>query len=91
MSRRARETHDFDEILLETRAEAEEVLAKLGDMINRYDSVSLSDLYQLVGLTPTYTDEKWGWTNLEEASYSRVRNGGQPVYLLNLPRPEPLN
>ena len=87
MSRQARATHNFDEVILPTRREAEEVLDFLHDLLTRYETVSVSDLYELVGETGNFTDEKWGWTDLAGASVSRVRDG----YLLNLPRPVPID
>ena len=86
LSARARARHDFDEIVLETRGEAEEVLERLYDIVSRYDSVTLSDLYELVGVRSTHVDVKWGWTNLRGAGVVRVKNG----YLLELPDIEPL-
>lgn len=83
MSRQARITHNFDEIILPTRREAEEVLDTMFDMLTRYETVSVSDLYEMVGETAQFTDEKYGWTDLHSSSVSRVRDG----YLLNLPRP----
>jgi hypothetical protein len=87
ISRRARASHDFDEIILSSRGEADDVLNKLYDMLEKYGTVSVSDLYDLVGSTSSYTDEKWGWTELRDSSVTRTRNG----YLLNLPPAEPLN
>jgi hypothetical protein len=87
ISRRSRSSHDFDEIILATRGEADEVIDKLYDMLQRYGTVSVSDLYELVGSSASYTDEKWGWTDLRRAGVTRTRNG----YLLNLPAPEPLD
>ncbi len=86
-SRRARATHDFDEIILATRVEAEEVVDRLFDLVSRYESATVADLYELVGVAGSYTDDKWGWTDIRGAGVSRVRNG----YLLDLPRPEPLD
>lgn len=79
-SNRAR--HNFDDIILETRGEAEEVLSTLVDMIDDYGMASVADLYDAVGITSNFTDNKYGWTNLSSASVSRVRDG----YLINLPR-----
>lgn len=87
MSQRGRATHDFDEIVLESRGEAEEVLDILQSSIDQYDTATVSDLYALVGITGSFTDDKWGWTNLIDASVSHVREG----YLLNLPKPQPLD
>lgn len=87
LSRRARSTHDFDEIVLTSRTEAEEVIDQLFDIVARYNSVSVSDLYALVGVRSNHVDQKWGWTDLRGAGVARVRNG----FLLDLPEPEPLD
>lgn len=87
ISRRARTNHEFDEVILTTRGEAEEVLERLGDLVDEYDSATVSDLYDLVGITGSFTDDKWGWTDLRTAGVSRVREG----YLLSLPRTQPLD
>lgn len=82
ISRFGRSRHDFGEILLETRGEAEEVLSHLVDLTVDYGVASVADLYDLVGITSNFTDNKYGWTDLRSASVSRVRGG----YVLNLPR-----
>lgn len=87
LSRRSRSTHDFDEIVLESRTEAEEVIDRLFDLVSRYESASVADLYELTGLESSHTDHKWGWTDIRGAAVARTRNGG---YLLDLPTPEPL-
>jgi len=83
LSQKARMTHNFDEVILETRGEAEKVLDGLGLILEQYDVVSVSELYELLGETGSYTDDKWGWYDLRGSSVSRVREG----YLLNLPKP----
>lgn len=87
MSRRARGSHDFDEIILASRAEADDVIEQLFDVLEKYDQVSVKDLYELVGENYHHTDEKWGWTNLRGAGVTRTGGG----YLLNLPKTEPLD
>jgi hypothetical protein len=87
MSRVARGRHDFDEIVLDQRAEAEEVIDRLFNLVSQYESATVADLYELVGLSSTHTDHKWGWTDLMGAGVSRIRGG----YLLDLPEPEPLD
>lgn len=88
ISRRARARHDFDEIVLSTRSEAEEVLDRMFDLLSKYETVSVSEMYELVGLESSHTDHKWGWTSLTGASVERVRTGG---FLLDLPEPEALS
>jgi len=82
MSRVGRARHDFDEIVLESRGEAEEVLSHLVDLVYDYGQASVADLYDLTGIATSHVDYKFGWTDLGRASVSRVRDG----YLINLPR-----
>lgn len=88
ISRRARASHDFGEIVLSTRAEAEEVLKRMDDRLERYEQVSVSDLYEMLDISGDYTDLKYGWVDLHTARVSRLNRGG---YLLDLPRPELLD
>ncbi len=87
ISRRARATHSFDEIIIDSRTEAQEILVSLDQMIERYDAASVAHLYEMVGSSSSFTDQKWGWTDLRNARVQRVRDG----YLLDLPRPEPID
>lgn len=83
-----RARHNFDEIVLDTRLEAETVMDKLFDLIQRYEFATVSDYYKLVGETPNYTDEKWGWSDITGADVMRSRGGG---YMLRLPSPGPIS
>lgn len=87
ISPRGRSAHNFDEIVLPTRVEAEEVIERLYDLVSKYDIATVADLYSLVGIKPQYTDEKWGWTDLRGLGATRIRNG----YLIDIPRPEPID
>jgi hypothetical protein len=82
ISNRDRSRHNFDDIILSSRGEAEEVLSHLVDLTIDYGQASVSDLYDLVGITGNFTDNKYGWVDLSRASVSRARDG----YLLNLPK-----
>lgn len=85
---RVRTGCDFDDIVLDSRGEAEEVLAQLDAMIDTYKVARVSDLYDLVGVTGPYTANRYGWTNLRNAEAQRLRDGG---YLLKLPRAIPID
>lgn len=80
-------SYSYDDIVLESRADAEEVLNNMFDLIDRYGMVSVADLYELVDISCKYTDNNYGWTDLGNATVSRVRDG----YLLKLPRAVPFN
>lgn len=84
--RRTRD-HAYDDIILETRAEAEEVISRLDELIDVYGIASVADLYDLVGISGQHTDNKYGWTSVRDATHVRVRDG----YLLKLPRVRPIN
>lgn len=83
LSRRARANHEFDEIIIESRDEAELVLDRLHTLIDTYEQATVSDLYDLVGITADYTDDNWGWYDIRRATITRVREG----YRLDMPRP----
>ena len=87
ISKTGRAKHDFDEIVLETRGEAEEVRSHLVDLTIDYGMATVADLYDLVGITSNFTDNKYGWYDLRNSSISRVRGG----YLINLPRTQLLD
>lgn len=74
--------YSFDDIILADRGEAEDVLDRMHELIDAYSMVTVADLYDLVGITGNYTDNKYGWTSLRTAEVIRVRDG----YKLKLPR-----
>ena len=87
VSRVAQNRMDFSDFVIATRAEAEDVRARLMYALERYGQVSVGDLYDTLDISSPYTDENWGWTDLSQARITRARRGG---YLLSLPQPEPL-
>lgn len=88
VSPRTRERHSFDDIILESREEAMDVLDEMSTKLEKYKSVSVADLYSILGVTSSYTDEKWGWFSLREANIVPARGGG---FLLVLPSTEHLD
>lgn len=87
ISPRGRATHELSEVLIPTRAEAEDVLAALVELVNIYQVATVQDFYSTVGITGEFADEKWGWDNLDRAGIRPVRNG----FVLDLPRPKPID
>jgi hypothetical protein len=84
---RSRSSYAHDDIILDSRGEAEEVLTRMDELIDTYGNVSVADLYDLVGKSSEYTDNKYGWTNIRNAEPIRVRDG----YMLKLPKALPIN
>lgn len=85
--RERRSVYDYDDIILDSRREAEDVLNRMDDLIDAYGMVSVADLYDLVGVSGNYTDNKYGWTNLRNAEVRRTRDG----YLIKLPKALPFD
>ena len=85
--RRRRNDLLIDDIVLESRSEAEEVLDRLDEMIEEFGMASVLNLYDLIGVTAPFTADKYGWTDIRNATAVRVRDG----YLLKLPRVMPLD
>lgn len=86
LTRRARSQHDFDDIVISSRSEAELVVEQLFDLVSQFGSASVADLYTMTGVESTHVDNQWGWTDLEGSSPRKIRGG----YLLDLPDPESL-
>lgn len=83
-----RSTFDYDEVIFDTRGDAEAVLDAMNDIISQYGTVSVSDFYDLASVaSDNYTMNRYGWTNIGGATAVRVRDG----YILKLPRAIPLN
>lgn len=84
---RARSGFDYDDIIFDTRVDAEAVREQMDDMIDRYGVVTVADMYDSVQLTAPYTANKYGWTNIRNADIVRVRDG----YVIKLPRAMPID
>jgi hypothetical protein len=86
ISREARVKHEFEDVIIASRGEAEDVLDGLRNLINDYEVATVSDFYDLLGITGEFTDNTWGWTDLRSAGVRQVRGG----YQINLPRTQPV-
>lgn len=79
---------DYDELIFPTRGDAEAVLDAMNEIISQYGIVSVMDLYDLANVsTDNYQLNRYGWTDISGCKAIRVRDG----YVLNLPRPLPIN
>jgi hypothetical protein len=83
-----RDRADYDNIVFESRSDAQEILAKLLENIDRYGRVSVFDLYDFCGLNCDYTLKRWGWCDLDMASVGRTNSGD---YMIKLSKIQPLD
>ena len=85
---RPRGVMDFDDLILPTRYEAEEVLRSLDDLIETYRIVSVADMYEAAGIRDCeYTARNYGWKDIRRAEVVHVRNG----YWLKMPNVSPID
>lgn len=83
-----RSGYSYDDIIFDSRLEAEEVLASMDSLIDTYGFVSVADLYDLAGISDdNHTHNKYGWKNLHSAESVRVRDG----FVLKLPKALPID
>lgn len=75
-------TVQFDDIILKTRPEAEEVRKMLYELLDRYDKVTVADYYDLCQITAPFTANRYGWKDIGNCPVVRCREG----FMLSLPR-----
>lgn len=83
----SRNRFDYDDIVYESRREAEAVLKRMNEVLDEYKLVTVADMYDMADLSIPYTGYKYGWTNLRTAEAVRVRDG----YILKLPKASPID
>lgn len=79
---------DLDDIIFESRGDAEAVLRQMDELIDRYNVVTVADLYDMVDRSAPFTANKYGWTNVANAEVQRLRGGG---YVIKFPKAMPID
>lgn len=88
-SERVDDVRDYESIYFDTRQDAERILSRMQADIRKYDgTVTIQDLNSYCGLKSSWTDAKYGWTNLDKARTYRGRDG---KYYIELPEPFPID
>lgn len=79
---------DYDDIIFDTRGDAEAVLTAMDEILQTYPFVTVGDLYDLAQVsTNNYAINKYGWKDIRAAQVVRVRDG----YMIKLPRAMPID
>lgn len=90
--RSPRDRFDFYDIIFKSKFDAEKVLRLLYEYIDTYGHATVADYYNSVPqevlknagiMSSVYTDNDWGWRDLNNIRIQPVRGG----YILTLPRP----
>lgn len=73
----------FDDVVFETRGDAEAVLMGMDELMDTYKVVSISDFNELAGVDGKFTDSNYGWMNISSAKVVPIRGGG---YVIKMPK-----
>lgn len=76
-----------DDVSFAEKGDAEFVLDRLFELLERYGVVRVTDFYDLAGVSVDYTAGKYGWNSLRNAKVMRTRDG----YIIDLPRAMPID
>ena len=72
--------YNVNSIWFQDRGQAEEVLARLKELIDKYGAASVADLYDLIGHAAPFTSNKFGWKDLSGAQLSGTFNGYHIIF-----------
>lgn len=85
--RRVGSGFSFNDIEFENRGDAQVVLERMDEIIERYGVISVAGMYDLAGITAESTYHKYGWTDIRSAKIINDRG----VYIIDMPRALPLD
>lgn len=74
------------DVIVSSMEQAFNILSSMDALIGKYGVASVSELYELAGITSTYDDQKYGWLDIETAEIKPVRGG----YKLVMPKVLPI-
>lgn len=77
----------LEDIVYDSRIEAEGVLSQMIDILKRYGVVTVADMYEMSNERIPYTGNDYGWMNLDHATVKRVRDG----WIVDLPKASPID
>lgn len=78
---------DCRDIILRNRSDAERVIQSMRDRIRDLGSVSVAEMFDLLDLEGTYTDNNYGWDDERDIGIRRVSSG----YLIDTTEPKYLD
>ena len=90
--RSPRDRFDFYDIVFKSKFDAEKALSLLYEYVDTYGHATVADYYNSIPqevlknagiMSSVYTDNDWGWRDLNNIRIQPVRGG----YILTLPRP----
>ena len=74
---------DYDNVVFQTRGDAEAVKVSMEELLDQYGMVSVNDFYELAEIpVSNYTLTNYGWTSLRNTQVIACRDG----FILKLPK-----
>ena len=73
--------YDLAEYVIQDRKSAIDVLDAMREQVDQYGSVTVADFYDYIGIESVFTDNNYGWNDLNAARVMSVRGG----YAITLP------
>lgn len=70
-----REEIKYDEVVFSNRDRAENFVRRLYSRIDTFESVSIAEVYDLLGQRSNWTDANWGWNSKDAISIVKVPQG----------------
>ena len=86
-----RSVYDFDTPIVPTKDEAVQMYLSLQACLEQYPSITVADIVQLAKRIPSSSDFDYGWKSLEGVDICHIREGNTEGWILNMPRPMPLD
>ena len=77
----------FDDIIVDSKKDVQIFLETMDDIIKMYGQASVSDAYEMAGMTAPYTGNRYGWTDFSRAHDVRLKDGR---YLIKLHKASPI-
>lgn len=74
---------DFEQLFIANRGDAEIVVDTMLDLLQEYGKVSIANVKGILGKSSLWTDNDWGWKDLNGIAPRRHHGG----YVIDLPRP----
>lgn len=77
---------EVSDLIFATSGEANAVLERMIDIVDKYDLVSVADMHELAGVPSSHIHHKWGWSDLRYATVQQTRDG----FIIEFPELEPI-
>ena len=80
--------YDYNEVKLETRADAEKLKDAMEEYLETHDFITVANMYAMADFDGgEYTDNNWAWEDLRGTTIERYGDG----WILSLPRVKNIN